>query len=103
MIKLSALYKRIEGCEFDERYYLENHIPMAKEILENFGLVKMEVDIFEDLEGITNAKYYAMTHAFFEDGTSLEAVQKQEAVAKIFMDVENYTNVIPVLQKSRVI
>ena len=103
MLKLSAIYKRIEGCHFDEKYYLETHIPMAREILCDLGLVKIEVDIFEDLEGVSKAKYFAMTHAFFKDGTNLEDIQKQGVVAKLAEDVPKYTDVIPTLQKSRVI
>lgn len=103
MIKISAIYKRVEGSRFNEAYYLEKHIPMSREILKAHGLVKMEADIFESIEGLLPVKFFAITHAFFEDDISLAHVLSQGDMAKIIADVGNYTDVVPSLQTSRVI
>lgn len=103
MIKLSAIYKCVDGCNFDQQYYLEKHIPMAREILKKYGLVKMEADIFNSFGDLVPVKYFAMTHAFFEDDVSLSHVLSQEDMGRIVADVENYTDVIPSLQTSNVI
>lgn len=102
LIKISAIYKCIEECHFDANYYLEEHIPMAERVLQECGLVKIEADVFESIEDILPVKYFAMTHAFFNDDTSLASVLSHEGMSKIVDDVSNYTDVIPSLQTSRV-
>ena len=103
MIKISAVYENVDGCSFDKEYYIEKHIPLAKAILAKYGLVRMEADIFESIEDILPAKYFAMTHAFFEDGAPIATILSQEGMAEIVSDVVNYTDVTPTLQTSRVI
>ncbi len=103
MIKVSAIYERSTGRSFDQDYYLNTHIPLAKGILSGYGLVKIEADIFESLEGIIPARLFAMTHAFFPENAELEKLFQQEGMGEIVTDVANYTDTTPYLQVSRVV
>ena len=43
MIRVSVMYPNQTGVRFDWEYYMNKHIPAARE-LTNFGLVRIEVD-----------------------------------------------------------
>lgn len=101
LIKISSVYKCVEGCYFDEHYYIEKHIPMAKKILEQCGLIRIEADVFESIEGLLPMKYFAITHAFFKDDIAIADVFAHPGMADIVSDVANYTDVSPSLQTSR--
>ena len=44
MIRVTILFPNDEGSKFDHEYYMNNHVPMAKGLLEPLGLVAFNVD-----------------------------------------------------------
>jgi len=103
MIRLSALYRKSERSHFDEEYYLKQHIPLAKKILSQYGLIRIEADLFQDTEGLGEPPYVAMTSAYFPDMNSVEKMHRDRVEPKLGSDVPEYTNIIPVLQASEII
>ena len=103
MIRLSALYRKSTGSHFDEDYYLGRHIPLAKETLAEYGLIRIEADIYQDTEYLGERQYFAMTSAYFPDMSCLERMHSDRVEGKLGSDVPKYTNIIPVLQVSEII
>lgn len=101
MIKVSVLYPQQQGGQFDMGYYLDRHVPMARQKL---GAACRRVTVEKGLGGAApdSAPAYAvMAHLYFE---SLDAFQAAflPHVAAIEADVPNYTNLKPVVQISEV-
>ncbi len=103
MIRLTVVYPQTPGAKFDYKYYMEKHIPLFKERLSSFGLVRVEVD--KGLSGGapgTPAPFVVMVGAAFN---SLEEFQKGLAAhgAELLADIPNYTDIQPQFQISEII
>ena len=101
MIKVTVLYPSGEGKRFDMAYYLKNHIPMVQKLL---GPASKGVSVEQGIAGGTPgspAPYLAVGHLLFD---SVEAFQTAFGphAQTIGNDVQNYTNVQPVIQVSEV-
>jgi uncharacterized protein (TIGR02118 family) len=102
MIRAAVLYPKTNEGRFDLDYYLNKHIPMVKERLTPFGLIRTEVD--EGVGGLAPdqpAAYVVMASLVFE---SVEDLQKGLAAhgAEIMGDIANYTNLQPQIQINRI-
>ena len=97
MILVSVLYPNSPGTHFDERYYLEKHIPLVRDRWSGLGMQEVRV-----LRGLGTpdggAAPYRMTALLTFDST--EALQRcaEAHGPEIFGDIPNFTNVQPVLQ-----
>ena len=101
MIKVSVLYPRSAESRFDMSYYCESHIPLVRA---RFGALCKSIGVEEGLSGATlgsEPPYLAMGHMYFE---SVEAFQTafQPHSVEIMGDIQNYTNVQPIIQISEV-
>lgn len=97
MVMVSVLYPNQPGSRFDERYYLDTHIPLVRRHWEPMGLTDLRL-----LRGATApdggpAPYRVMALLTF---ASAEALQKASAAhgKEIFGDIPNFTDVRPVSQ-----
>ena len=103
MIRVSVLYPNQPGSKFDEKYYMEKHIPMVNRRLKPHGLVRVEVD-----KGVSAANpkeaapFIAVAHLIFN---SVEDVHKGfQAVGRDVMgDIPNYTSIKPQIQISEMV
>lgn len=102
MIKASVLYPNTAGAKFDHTYYRDSHMPMIKKLMGEYCL-QYAIDIGLSGDGPnTPAPYIAMGHIYCE---SMEAFQAGMGPhnAEIMADLQNYTDIKPVLQFSEVI
>ena len=98
MIRASVLYAKTQDAKFDLNYYVEKHIPLVKARLEEYGLVRVEVD--KGVEG-GPAPFVCIGHLYFN---SLEDFQKglEAHGEEIMGDVPNYTDIEPQIQVSEI-
>lgn len=100
MIRVAVLYPNKPDTKFDHQYYATSHMPMVKQKLSGFGLIKVEIDT--GLGGgapDTDAPYASIGYLLFE---SIEGFQKGmgEHGAEIMGDIPNYTDIQPEIQVS---
>jgi uncharacterized protein (TIGR02118 family) len=101
MIKVGVFYPYKEGCKFDMAYYLQKHIPMAKQ---KIGPALKGVAVEQGLSGGapgTPMTYIAIGHLLFDSVEAFQAAFGPHA-QDILADVPNYTNVQPIVQISEV-
>ena len=101
MIKVSVFYPNQEGCRFDMAYYCNSHIPMVGKKL---GTAVKGVSVEQGLGGAapgTKPAFVAMCHLLFD---SVEAFQNAFGPhsKEIMSDVQNYTDLQPMIQISEV-
>lgn len=102
MIKVTILYQNGEGKKFDMEYYSSKHMPMIASLLGD-SLKRYEID--KGLSGRTSADpipYLAIGYLYFDKLSAYQNSFKPHA-DKIRGDVQNYTNVQPIIQISEVI
>ena len=89
MIRILVLYPQSDGNWFNMDYYKKNHIPLAKKLLEPFGLKKFEFDA--GLGGMNGpAPYFAIALLTFE--TTEQFQNGFASCGKILTDdMPNYT------------
>ncbi len=103
MIRVSLLYPSQPEAKFDDAYYFEKHLPIARQILAEAGAIRMEVD--SGLAGGapgSPAPYLRAAHIYFK---SMDEAQKGLATmaSRLISDVRNYTNVRLVVQISEIV
>ena len=102
MVKMTIFYPNIEGKEFDMDYYSNKHMPMAVNLFGN-SLKAMSID--KGLSGRTAdipSPYFAIGYFYFENVDTFKNSLKQNS-EKLRADVQNYTNVKPIIQISEVV
>jgi uncharacterized protein (TIGR02118 family) len=101
MIKASALYPYEEGKRFDLDYYLNRHLPLARELWGS-ACKGMEVD-----EGIRAGEpgskplYIVMFHVYFDSEEAYLAALLPH-MDTLVADIPNYTDIQPIIQVSEV-
>jgi len=99
MIRVSVMYPRTEGADFDMDYYVNKHMPMVRDRCGD-PLKNMTID-----EGISGgmpnqpAAYVCIGTLTFD---SIDAFQGSFGphMAEIMGDIPNYTTIAPVIQIS---
>jgi uncharacterized protein (TIGR02118 family) len=89
MIRVAVLYPQSGGNWFNLDYYRKNHIPLAKRLLEPYGMEKFEFD--NGLAGMDGpAPYFAIAYLTFKN---VEQFQKgfAEHGKTLSDDMANYT------------
>lgn len=103
MVRLTVLYPRSESSHFDMDYYLQTHIPLAKQLLTPLGLVR--IDLEEGLAGgapDAPPAYHLIGSLSFDTIEDLQRTIENHG-EKLMADIPNYTNSQPQLLISRVI
>jgi len=101
MIKVSVLYPRTEGSNFDMQYYCENHMPMVRKKL---GAACKGVTVEQGLGGAapgTPPPFVALGHLLFDSVESFQTAFGPHAES-IMGDIPNYTAIAPTIQISEV-
>lgn len=100
MIRITAIYANDTGSRFDAAYYRDQHTAFAQGLLGPLGLLEVRT-VFgaEALDGAP-PPFWAVSEMVFDSRQRFD-----EAMAacgeRLFADIPNYTNVVPVLQISR--
>src|SRR3712207_3218523 len=97
MVLVSVLYPNQPGSRFDERYYLDTHIPLVHRRWDSMGLTDLRLLRGTNTPDGGPAPYRVMALLTFE---SAEALQQAGAAhgREIFGDIPNFTDVRPVAQ-----
>ena len=97
MVTVSVIYPNQPRTRFDERYYLDKHIPLVRERWEPMGLTELRLLRGTNTPDGGAAPFRVMALLTFE---SAEALQKASAAhgREIFGDIPNFTDVQPVAQ-----
>jgi uncharacterized protein (TIGR02118 family) len=103
MIRLSVMYPAIRGSSFNWDYYLGPHLELARKLLAERGLIRIEIDrgISGSLPG-TPPPYHAIGHLFFATGAEVESAMAATA-AEFIADQRKYFSGESVVQISEVI
>ena len=103
MIRVTMLYPNESGATFDDDYFSEKHLPMARAELEPRGMVGLEWD-----KGISAADpnapppYLVIAHMTFNSVDECHEAFKA-AGRQVMGDISNYTNVKPVVQIGEIV
>jgi len=103
MIRVSVMYPNDPEQTFDQKYYIEKHIPLVKKSLENKGLKRVEIDRgISAADPNVPAPFVMIAHLFFN---SVEEVHEGfKAVGRdVQGDITNYTTIKPQYQISETI
>ena len=97
MVTVSVIYPNQPGIRFDERYYLDKHIPLVRERWEPMGLTELRLLRGTNTPDGAAAPFRVMALLTFE---SAEALRKASAAhgGELFGDIPNFTDVQPVAQ-----
>ncbi|MEJ5978897.1 EthD family reductase [Novosphingobium sp. PS1R-30] len=99
MIRVSALYPNSDGSRFDACYYAERHEPFARNLLEPFGLSEIRTTLgLSALDG-TPPAFWAISEMVFATRGQFDSAM-EHCGERLFADIPNYTDVVPVLQFS---
>ena len=103
MIRVSLLYPNQPGSTFDQNYFANKHIPMAKQRLETLGLVRLEIDRgISAADPDSAAPFVAVEHLTFNSVDEVHEAFK--AVGREVMgDIPNYTDIKPQVQISEIV
>ena len=102
MFKVTVLYPRAAEDDFNLAYYLDVHTPMLKELLNPWGLLKVDVEV--GIAGVAPGSepvFALICGIHFSDLQSLQTGMDAEGPT-IISDISNFTSVTPVMQISRV-
>jgi uncharacterized protein (TIGR02118 family) len=103
MIRLLALYPNNPGAKFDFHYYIATHVPLFKQRMEPFGLLRVEID-----KGVPGPMpdspppFVVVFHCVFKSPENFQkgfVANAQEIVA----DIPNFTNIQPQIQISEIL
>lgn len=103
MVRLTVLYPAAEGSTFDWKYYLGPHLVLARQLLGQRGLIRIEID-----RGIgafppgTPSHYHAVGHLYFESMQDLDNALAATA-AELVADQRKYYSGESVVQVSEVV
>lgn len=99
MIRVAVLYPNEEGKKFDMDYYLDKHVSLVKNLLNNLGLERVEVDKgIAGLEPDSPPPFVAIGYLYYED---MDAFQKCMTKAdELMSDMPNFTDIQPQMQIS---
>lgn len=103
MFNISSIYPRNEGAHFDFDYYLNKHMPMSIEKLsaaKGFRGVSVEQGVSIE-EPKMESSFVAMCHYYFDTLEDFMAAFMPHA-EELQKDIENYTNIQPVIQINEV-
>jgi uncharacterized protein (TIGR02118 family) len=102
MIRVTALYRNLEGSRFDFDYYVTTHFQLVRERLADFGMGRIEVEKgIEAMDG-QRAAFVCVAHVDFSDMADLKRGLEEHG-EELLADVPNYTDIEPEVQISEVV
>ena len=99
MVTMTVVYPYAADAPFDQAYYIDSHIPLAREV---FGDAVTDVSVHYALAGLAGDPPFAAIAQL--EFASMEAYQQAMAhprAAEVGADVANFAGVTPMIQLSR--
>lgn len=100
MVRFTILYPTTDGCQFDQAYYLDTHIPLVKKLLVPMGMI--DVDMQEGLTGETPPAFVMIIGLVFNTIDELNLAITTH-IDEMVADLPNFTTIRPITQVSRVL
>ena len=100
MVKLTVMYPRHEGCQFDMDYYTQKHIAIHKADPAVLGIVIEEGQNAFRALGVP--EMVCVAHFFYESIGKLNESRTPEKGARQLADIPNFTDITPCDQISEV-
>jgi uncharacterized protein (TIGR02118 family) len=102
MIRVTVLYPNDPGKRFDHTYFATKHLPMVKDRLKDFGMLRYEVD--RGLAGRDGgpAPFVAVAHLYFPAVTDYQNGIGAHG-PELRGDISNYTDISPQVQVSEIL
>ncbi len=97
MVLVSVLYPNQPGSRFDERYYLDRHIPLVRQRWEPMGLTDLRLLRGTATPDGGQAPFRVVALLTFASGDALQNAAAAHG-AEIFGDIPNFTDVKAVMQ-----
>ncbi len=100
MVRVSFMYPTKKRGRFDMDYYSTTHAALVREILNDPGFIRFEID-----QGLGGAKpdapptYVAIGHMIFTDTNAFQRLMREHG-RSLNEDVPNFTNISAVIQVS---
>ena len=102
MIKVSVMYPNTPGARFDHDYYRDKHMPLVKRLLgDNCKYYTIDKGLAGGEPGAPPT-YVGMCHLFCDSVDAFQAGFGPN-VGEIMADIQNYTDISPVLMISEVV
>lgn len=98
MATLSVSYPRVPNATFDLDYYRTKHLPLVVRLWGDAGLVGGEALVGKAAADGSESPFLAIGIIHFESAQALQQALTGEQATEIIGDVENFTNVQPLLQ-----
>ncbi len=99
MVTLTVAYPYDAAKPFDEGYYLERHLPLAKEV---WGDAMTGVSVHYALAGMAgDPAFAAITQLEFASMEAFQQAMADPRTAEVQADVANFSGVAPHTQISR--
>jgi uncharacterized protein (TIGR02118 family) len=102
MIKVSVMYPNTPGARFDHDYYREKHMPLVKGRMGDYCRFYTIDKGLAGGEPGAPATYVGMCHIFCDSVEDFQAGFGPHA-GEILGDIQNYTDLSPVIQISDVV
>jgi uncharacterized protein (TIGR02118 family) len=99
MALLSLLYPDLAGARFDERYYIDCHVPKVRERWEPMGLTEIRLLRGTGTPDGAAAPYRVLALLTFTSAAALRQALAAHS-AELFAGIANYTDIRPVVQIS---
>ena len=104
MFRVVIMYPKTPDSHFNMDYYRDHHIPLVREIFGGLSLRCIEID-----KGLANAfpnqpfPYESISYFHFENIDDFQNVMMSPRGGQIVGDMQNYTNVQPLIQINQVV
>lgn len=94
MIRVSVLYPSGEGTTFNHDYYRTTHVPLVAKAWNPVGT---------QIDKVISGPHEAAVHMTFDSLEAFQGAMGSPLTGDVMADVQNYTNIAPVMQVSEII
>ena len=91
MYKLTIIYYRLNASdEFDEDYYLQQHMPRASAAFAQFGITRMEMEKVIGAPGGRDPDFYRLSHIYADSLDQLQQALISPEGIELGKDLRNF-------------
>ncbi|EXJ75907.1 uncharacterized protein A1O5_00415 [Cladophialophora psammophila CBS 110553] len=95
-------YPDIPGTNFNEKYYVENHLPMVFQHWAQYGLLHWQVVSF-DKSSDGSRTYIAAASMTWDSAESFNKATTSDSMTMMVDDLKNFSNIQPIFLNGTVI
>lgn len=95
MIRVALVYSRDETSNFDERYYVEHHVPLSRATFLGLGMIRGEWDHVVAQARVDVPEAYAISYQYWRSVDEARQAFASEAAATVRADTHNFYSGLP--------